>query len=74
MGKPKKHSKTKDRPKPNGRPKQFDEVIHLRLDFMQKAFLIELANIGGITISDALRAVIEHAMQDVLDARGADAR
>jgi predicted DNA-binding protein len=51
------------------RPKKFDTTIHVRLDFMQSAFLKHLAQLGGITQADALRAVVEKAMQDVLDGR-----
>ncbi len=51
------------------RPKEFDTTIHVRLDFMQHAFLKQLAQLGGITLADALRAVVESAMQDVLAGR-----
>lgn len=52
-----------------GRPKEFDTTVHVRLDFMQHAFIKQLAQLGGITMAAALRAVVENAMQDVLDGR-----
>ena len=51
------------------RPKEFDTTVHVRLDFMQHAFLKQLAQLGGISMAQAVRVVIENAMQDVLDGR-----
>lgn len=51
------------------RPKEFDTTVHVRLDFMQHAFLKQLAELGGTTLADAVRAVVEAAMKDVLAGR-----
>ncbi|GAA2084661.1 hypothetical protein GCM10009821_27590 [Aeromicrobium halocynthiae] len=34
-----------------GRPKEFDTTVHVRLDFMQHAFIKQLAQLGGITMA-----------------------
>ncbi|OUZ07750.1 hypothetical protein BHE97_15275 [Aeromicrobium sp. PE09-221] len=52
-----------------GRPKEFDTTVHVRLDFMQHAFIKQLAQLGGITLAAAVRAVVENAMRDVYEGR-----
>ena len=52
-----------------GRPREFDTTVRVRLDFMQHAFIKQLADLGDIAMAAALRAVVENAMQDVLHGR-----